>query len=515
MSDAPSTRAALSTQALARTIDGIEFDPSQPKWSIPTAVQGSVSFNFTELPGVSEGLRHNIKEAFVALLSSNSPERIGCLLVRLRAFLKFLVIASPTRKIIELTDIDIKNYGASLSDHQQFHLRSLRSILIEWAKTGVGGLSHELLLLLPQLETKNHKIGVAVLTKDPESGPLNDIEYESMLSAIRQAFSSGRMSVSDYALLVLAISLGCRPTQLAMMKVEDLQIGRRRDKSKVYILQVTRLKQGKNIRPRTIFRSREIAPAVGALLEQQIAIVAKWAKRNGLDPRKAPLFPSTTKAIQRRGLPRLGLDGHHDGGAITSKITKLLGDLKVPSIRTQKQMRLFQTRIRRTFGSRAAAEGLSPPIIADLMDHSYVNSSLVYIEASPKIIERIDKALAFEIAPLAQAFVGTLQPHPSIGSDRRGRVIHIETATHLQEAGACGKFDFCGLAKPLACYTCPLFRPWLDTIHEFLLDQLLAERERLQTLSDPRIAAVNDRTIFAVTEVVRLCRLALRSENAP
>jgi len=45
--------------------------------------------------------------------------------------------------------------------------------------------------------------------------------------------------------MVLAIALGPRPAQLALLKVKDLSITQCDDGSKVYILQVTRLKQGK------------------------------------------------------------------------------------------------------------------------------------------------------------------------------------------------------------------------------------------------------------------------------
>ena len=122
-----------------------------------------------------------------------------------------------------------------------------------------------------------------------------------------------------------------------------------------------------------------------------------------------------------------GLEGHHDGGSVGSKISKLLNGLGVVSVRTGKKMALFQTRIRRTFGSRAAAEGLPATVVADLMDHSWLTSSLIYIEARPEIMERIDKALALKVTPLAQAFSGTLVARPESDDSGRGRVIHIDT----------------------------------------------------------------------------------------
>ncbi|NEX60093.1 site-specific integrase [Noviherbaspirillum galbum] len=507
MTKAMTARAPSVPQAAARTIDGIEFYPSALSWKIPTA-HGAVCFNFTNLPGASQEFCHQARDAFAALLLANAPERLVRLLSRTRGILKFLVTTDPTRVINQLTAADLENYGASLPNHQQYFLRQARDILVEWAKTGIGGLSHDLLLLLPTLETKHHEIGAAVLTMDPTSGPLTDIEYESVIAALRQAYASGEMSVSDYAMMALGISLGCRSMQLAMMKVKDLSIGRRSDGSRIYLLQVTRLKQGRNIRPRTLFKTRELAPPIGALLEQQIDIVTKWAANNGLDPDEAPLFPSTTKALHDSRVVLTGLKGHHNAKSASSKISELLSGLRVISARTGKEMELFQTRIRRTFGSRAAAEGLPAAVIAELMDHSWVDSSLVYIEARPEIMERIDKALALKVAPIAQAFAGTLMTRPEDLSEGNVRIIHLDTPERLEAVGGCGKFDFCGLAAPLACYTCAYFNPWLDGIHEALLERLLAEREELLTLTDIRIASVNDRTVLAVADVVNRCRTA-------
>ena len=44
-----------------------------------------------------------------------------------------------------------------------------------------------------------------------------------------------------------------------------------------------------------------------------------------------------------------------------------------------------------------------------------------------------------------------------------------------------------------------------DGPHEEILDRLLADRQRIMEQGSARIASVNDRTILAVAEVVRLC----------
>lgn len=382
------------------TIEGVGFNAADNIWRLPSA-QATTVFDFNNLPGVSGKFRMLFKKAFVTLLLSNAPERLTLMLSRLRSILTAIVAANPDRVIEEFTASDMQNYGASLPIHQQYFLRQAKEILVAWAKTGVGGLSQDLLYLLPELETQNHETGFAVRTMDPEAGPLTDIEYESVVAAVRESFASGDMSLADYALIILGITLGARAMQLAMIKVKDLSVSLRSDGSKVHILHVTRLKQGKNIRPRTLFRPRQLSSAVGNLVAQQAAAVCGWARTNGLPENEAPLFPSTLTAPQKRRVVLPHLLGHYSGRSMSARISRILNKLSVRSSRTGAPMSLFQTRLRRTLGSRAAAEGFSAPVIADLMDHSWVDSSLVYIETRPEIIERIDKALALQVAPLA------------------------------------------------------------------------------------------------------------------
>jgi hypothetical protein len=129
-------------------------------------------------------------------------------------------------------------------------------------------------------------------------------------------------------------------------------------------------------------------------------------------------------------------------------------------------------------------------------------------KATPEIVERIDRAVALHLAPLAQAFAGVIiegESKASRAGDPASRICDPRFEPSMKPMGNCGKYGFCGLMAPLACYTCMSFQPWLDGPHEMVLDYLVAERDRLLETCDIRIASVNDRTILAVAEVVRLC----------
>jgi hypothetical protein len=144
-------------------------------------------------------------------------------------------------------------------------------------------------------------------------------------------------------------------------------------------------------------------------------------------------------------------------------------------------------------------------VIAELLDHDDTQNAGVYTENVPEHVNALNEAVARQLAPLAQAFAGVLVNSESDalrGGDSTSRVRTQSGAS----TGTCGHFGFCGALSPIACYTCRHFQAWLDGAHDEVLQALLAERTRILSITqDKTIASVNDRTIFAVAEVVRRC----------
>jgi hypothetical protein len=143
-------------------------------------------------------------------------------------------------------------------------------------------------------------------------------------------------------------------------------------------------------------------------------------------------------------------------------------------------------------------------VIAELLDHSDNQNSGVYIENIPEHVESLDKAIGQQMAQYAQAFSGVLvdeEYHAKRGKDLNSRVKANGTGI-----GTCGSYGFCGAGVPVPCYTCMHFQPWLDGPHEKVYEELISERERLlEVTGDAQIAAVNDRSILAVVNVIQLC----------
>jgi len=215
------------------------------------------------------------------------------------------------------------------------------------------------------------------------------------------------------------------------------------------------------------------------------------------DPLDAPMFPlkaANFKAPQ-------GLEWHLGSADLSARVVKAFGAIAPVSERTGEPIHMTPMRFRRTLATRAAAEGHGVLIIAEMLDHTTTESAQVYIETRPDIVKRIDKAIAIQMAPLAQAFAGAVV----FGDDKTRRRITDPRFDATRPAGSCGQHSHCAFSAPIACYTCSQFNAWVDGPHEAILEHLISEEERLSEIVDDRIAQINRRTILAVAQVVKLC----------
>lgn len=365
------------------------------------------------------------------------------------------------------------------------------------------GLAPDVVTALKKMRLKGTRKGDAVRSLDPRKGPFSDIEFQAIISALNDAFAQGGVSRHDYILVWLFLAIGARPVQLAALKLSDFSVVRASDGSSAYILQVPRAKQ-RGQAPRTEFKPRTLLPEIGDIISEHCeATLCHWRRLRLGDAQAAPFF---INAQNSDGIPILRF--HCTGHELGLKVSRIFNNMHVISERTGEAMAVITRRFRYTVGTRAAAEGASEIVIAELLDHSDTQHVAVYVEAVPDIVERIDRGLAIHLAPMAQAFAGVLVEHEEDairGNDPRSRI--VSPADLTRPVGNCGSYSFCGAAAPHACYTCRNFQPWIDGPHEEILEKLIADRERITNeTNDVRIAAVNDRLIFACAEVVRLCK---------
>lgn len=491
---------------LARTRGGVVFDSTQDTWSYRDGVQ-NMFVDFTAVPKLSAGMRVSLKRALMWYAENASPAHMKNMYVQFLWFTRFIV-SSGTDVIECITSTDLLNYKASLTEEKAWYLSSLSGLLGRWHRLGIPGVTDDAAELLGELRLKGNPHGVAVMTMDPVHGPFTNIEQEAIQSALHEAFVNGSLDEGTYLLAWLLMALGARPAQYAALKVCDLTRTSSKEGEMIYTLRVPRVKQ-RRVNARGEFTERALIPQIGEPLFAYAQQLRSRLSGTVQDPDQAPLFPAPSQHRRKASPP--GFEYHDTAEGLSQRISTALNQLEVPSERTGGSLKITPVRFRRTVGTRAAQEGHGELVIAELLDHSDTQHVGVYVASLPEIAERIDRAVAMQLAPLAQAFAGVLIENESQATragDPTSRIIDLRT-DQKKPMGSCGQHSFCGFNAPIACYTCKNFEPWLDGPHEVLLERLLAERDRLMVTTDKRIAATNDRTILAVAEVVQLCQEAL------
>ncbi|MCG9065462.1 site-specific integrase [Laribacter hongkongensis] len=495
-----SWESAPELPVLARTRSGVEFDPRMGRWAYRDATT-TVNLDFTKWP-VTDKFILSAKLSLLWYAEHLSPAHLSNMHDRLGHYIR-VVCDGRMHPLGEISSADLINYRSTLTSATSWYLGSLAGLLKKWHGLKYPGVTNDAVVLLKHLRIQGNQKGEAVLTHDSFWGPYSDIELQSLQFSLDRAYVEGEIDMEGYLLAYLFMLLGQRPVQYAALKVRDVGVAYAKDGTAVYTIRVPRAKQ-RNQLSRAEFKDRVLIPRVGELLVQYSKEVL--ATFHGLlpDPLDAPLFPARRC---RDGEPD-GFEYHRTTQTIADLLERTLRRLSVMSERTGQPLHITAIRFRRTVATRAAMEGHGELIIAELLDHTDTQNVGVYIEARPEIVERIDRTVAMYLAPMAQAFAGVIiddESQAKRAGDPSSRVCDPRFSPSMKPMGNCGKHGFCGFLAPIACYTCVNFQPWLDGPHAAVLDYLIGERDRLAAQTDLRIASVNDRTILAVAEVVRLC----------
>jgi len=482
---------------IIRTFSRNEFKISGESWSYRDGVN-NVSMNWDEFTNTSPVFLNSAKHVLLWYIQHKSPDHAQNMYERLLHFVRAQSERQDTLDVISV--VEILNYASSLKEGRQWYLSNLAGLIKKWSRMGLRGVDQKVILLFKQSRLKGNKKGVAVLTMNVDEGPFTHLEFEAIQNEVNSSYESGAITSYDFVLTWLYILLGQRNKQHAALKVCDVRTSIK-DGKRVYSIMMPRAKQGHDS-PRHQLTERPLIDQFGDVLVAYAESVRKKFECLLPDPSQAPLFP-IADLLNDRGSP--GFEFHRTGPHLRLTFTAVLDALNIVSERTGLPLHIMPVRFRRTIGTRAAEEGHPPLVIAKLLDHSDTQNVMVYAASSPAVLERIDRAVAMELAPLAQAFVGKLVDGSDGPKNPSKKIIDLRIDRSGDAMGECGQHSFCGFNAPIACYTCNSFEAWLDGPHEAVLNHLIERREKLLVQSDQRMASVNDRTILAVAAVVQKC----------
>lgn len=486
----------------ALTRGGARFDPREDLWEWVEGVF-KVHLNFLRLP-LSPDVKQSFKLTLLSFAKTVSPSHLTNMFNGFKHFLDSRN-GEPTLQRIDMTEVS--NYAAQLSSKNKWRLGSLNVLLQRWVTLGLIGVDPSCAIALDERRKPGNEKGAAVRTRDPVSGPFSEAEYTALYKAVDAAYGQKQLPLWIVVITRLLYACGGRIAQYASLKVSDLKLSKGK-----YVLYLPQAKTREK-HTRESFKEFDLSPQTIELLLEHIAQLRQMGYDNN-----AALFPlglvsPTSTVIELRTEDDL-FAGHC--------ISQLLGKLLISALNriapvTERlnygPLPVNPSRFRYSFATRLVEEGASRAVVADRLGHVDLQNVEVYYEASPKIIENIDKAMDAMLAPLANAFRGRLIKDEGQSTHKGApgsRIIDFRISS--QPIASCaGKGQGCSFNKPVACYSCYKFEPWLDAPHEKVLERLETEREK--HAGDERIAMINDDAILAVRQVIAECA-QVRAQSA-
>lgn len=394
----------------------------------------------------------------------------------------------------------------------------VRGAYIRWylwcCDTGLEAFDEDVATELSSIILPRGAAGVAVMRSDPHCGPLPPAEFNNLISQLRAAVGRRWIDPADLAIAWLLAAFGTNPLNMRLLFEEDLLKTELSDGSVVYELRIPRIKK-RTSKLRSQFRTRELEPAIGQLIER---VIYRNADLRKVDPTSAQ---DAHRVLFRTERPRPDLVNtpfsswalQVSKGWPIAALRRVVAQLGIQDL-SGEPLHLTPRRLRYTFATNLVEDGATPMEVADALDHTTVDHVMVYFNSRADVVHRLDASMGGLLAPLAQAFLGTVVR--SSADARRGDEVesviryYSPAMRAVKPVGNCGTYAFCDLAAPLACYTCSDFQPWLNADHESVLNGELAKRaKKLARGADPRWTQIHDKTIAAIQYVVVRCRQLL------
>ncbi|WP_407079118.1 site-specific integrase [Acinetobacter johnsonii] len=492
---------------------GYEFDLYDEIWVLDI----NVTLNLTFVKRLKEDIQHDVLSTlsnFAQYSSSFHTANMG----------KYIA------KYIEITDQDhfsikgLLNYKNFYSaKKEEYKVAMLRVFLKKLYDLGYSSLDDEIYDLMDSWRLSGNEKGAAVLSLDPDEGPFSPFEFQTIITRTNEYLAENKISYYEAALIRVFCATGRRPIQISGLKVKDLYVSDKynfNDTNAVHILNIPRAKIRGASGFRFAFNEVGIRESIAKILFEHIQILkqklAKQIKREVSEQELAelPIFYDFEK------LANLDWNNKKEISQIlpteiihlpTIKLTQILRDavqkLGVRSRETGKPIHITAYRFRYTLGTNAARQKAGVNVIAKLLDHHDTQNAHCYVQSVPEIAQQISSIMDESLRKYADAFQGKVVKDEIEAQSQIKDAHRISSVEQDCDVGSCGTNQYCNDYAPIACYLCSKFMPWANAPHYLVLEQLIKERDDLIKMGcSLEVAAVNDRTIIAVQQVIDACK---------
>lgn len=492
----------------ARSKDGYLFNPSSDQWQLNKDWTISLVLPPHVDPATALGFRATLQR-YAEELSAAHTRNMAY------HFKRFLRETGAS----EVSTSDLINWRASLGPEEEWRLGGLKGFLLAWYDYGFKGVSREVAELLMGWRLKGNVKGAAVASGCPETGPYTDLEMSSLLDSATTCLAKQAITFTDFAYFLTLAYTARRPSQIAALRGRDLNQHLREGTQSHQVLFPRAKQRGGKFR--STFRALAVIEDLYLVLkEQHRQSISAIEERIGetLAPSLADEVPvflrhSILKTVNdSEQLKALLLGPTPDHLHVrTNQLQRCLQRFgkasRARSERTGEYVRVSASRFRLTRGTNLRREGFGAFVIAELLDHTDIQNVRIYMQNTAQEAVVIDELVGSQLAPFAQACLGTLvhsEREAIRGDDPHSRIPNGQ----LNAVGTCGNYGFCASGYR-ACYTCYHFQPWVDGPHEEVLAELYSEKERTRVAGCAEaVVNANDQLILAVEHCVQLCRKA-------
>ena len=483
---------------------GYEFDFLSDKWEI----SGGEIINLQFLESVDKDFEIGLRAA----LSRYAEEYSASHTINMYKATKTYLVNANTSAI---TVQDISRYKASLDAYDEYKLGAVKGFWLAWYDWGLPGIDDDAAVFLDELTLAGNEKGAAVKKGCPYTGALTELEQTALLEWATNALLDKTIDLAVYAYFLSLCLTGRRSIQIRSLRSCDLSVSEL-DQGFNYELRIPRAKQ-RGCSFREVFKplqiTEELYLTLKCLIDRNVSRIEKRLSLKLSSGQKAdlPVFIEWDRIFNFRSYKQVEAtqekqpDYFHITRPSSDELLRTFTRLsQAKSERTGDFIHLSSRRFRYTKGTNLARLGIDGVTLAEALDHTDTQHIGVYTENVSRNAEIINEIMSARLAPLAQAFAGTLieserdavragDPNSRVKNDRANNI------------GNCGKYGFCASGYR-SCYTCKMFQAWRDAPHHEVLADLLAERQhQLDEGVAPQVIQATDRLLLAVQQVIQMC----------
>ncbi|MCP0915262.1 site-specific integrase [Acinetobacter indicus] len=495
------------------TFKGYQVDIYDHTWVLDINNKVDIS----NLSKFSEEVRSDVLNTFINFAKYSSSTHAAEMI---RYALKYPDLTGES----EFTLKGILEYKKYFNDKKyEYKLAKFRVFLKKLYNLGYSSVDDEVYDLMDSWRLSGNEKGAAVLSLDPDEGPFSPFEFQAIITRTNEYLAENKISYYEAALIRVFCATGRRPGQISGLKVKDLYVSDKynfNDTNAVHILNIPRAKIRGASGFRFAFNEVGIRESIAQILFEHIRILEQTLsnaiKRELLkhEVDELPLFYDLEK------LTNLDWSNKKEISQILPteiihlpiiKLTQILRDavqkLGVRSRETGKPIHITAYRFRYTLGTNAARQKAGVNVIAKLLDHHDTQNAHCYVQSVPEIAQQISSIMDESLRKYADAFQGKVVKDEIEAQSQVKEANRISCVEQDCDVGSCGTHQYCNDYAPIACYLCSKFMPWANAPHHLVLEQLIKERDDLITMGcSLEVAAVNDRTIIAVQQVIDACK---------